>query len=68
MKLVFCWKLDSSSSGSDSIISSIEDNQAQFDRVLFFVDILEVHWKAFRRVPVCHGRSRYVSDYSVNCN
>ena len=34
LKPVFCWKLDSFGSGSDSIISSIEDNEAWSDRAL----------------------------------
>ena len=34
LKPVFCWKVDSSSSGSDSIISSIEYNEAQSDGAL----------------------------------
>ena len=34
LKLVFRWKLDSSGSGSDLIISSLEDNDARSDRVL----------------------------------
>ena len=34
LKPVFCWKLDSSGSGSDSIISSIEDNEARSNGAL----------------------------------
>ena len=34
LKPVFCWKLDSFGSGSDSIISSIEDNEAWSDGAL----------------------------------